>query len=114
MSDLVSTRARLRRLVLVAGWLLIALCLGWEWWWAPVLPALARNRPRAYQWATLVVLLYLCEGMVRATSEGSPVRELAVAELILAAIVYVGAIRWLRAGRGDHGGDRSRSGKNGS
>jgi len=123
MSDPVSTRARQRRLVLVSGWLLIVLCLGWEWWWAPLraggsllvlkalplavlLPAVARDRPRAYQWITLVILLYLCEGLVRATSEGSPVRELAVIELALSATIYLGAIRWLRAGRPDRGDRR--------
>lgn len=119
MSDPVSTRARQRRLVLVSGWLLIALCLGWEWWWAPLrpggsllvlkalpllvlLPAIARGRARAFQWTTLVILLYACEGVVRATSEGSPVRELAVIELVLAATIYVGAIRWLRTRRTGH------------
>ena len=116
MSDLASARARLRRLVLVSGWLLIALCIGWEWWWAPLraggsllvlkalpllalLPAMARDRPKAYQWTTLVILLYACEGMVRATSEASPVRELAALELVLALAIYIAAIRWLRVGR---------------
>ena len=123
MSDLVATRARLRRLVLVSGWLLIALCIGWEWWWAPLraggsllvlkalplvvlLPAMARDRPKAYQWTTLVILFYVCEGVVRATSEPSPVRDLAVVELILALTIYVGAIRWLRVGRQEKGSTR--------
>ena len=121
MSDLASARARLRRLVLVSGWLLIALCIGWEWRWAPLraggsllvlkaapllalLPAMARDRPKAYQWTTLVILLYACEGMVRATSEASPVRELAALELVLALAIYVAAIRWLRVGRPARGG----------
>ena len=116
MSDLASARARLRRLVLVSGWLLIALCIGWEWWWAPLraggsllvlkalpllalLPAMARGRPKAYQWTTLLILFYACEGVVRATSEASPVHELALVELMLALIIYIGAIRWLRVGR---------------
>ena len=110
------TRFRQRRLVLASGWLLVALCIAWEWWLAPLrpggsllmlkvapllllLPAMARSLPRAYQWTTLIILLYACEGVVRAASEPSPVRPLAVLELVLASTIYVGSILWLRAGR---------------
>lgn len=107
-------RAGYRRLLLAAGWLLVLLCLAWEWALAPLrpggsllilkvlpllllLPAMARGIRRAYQWTTLIILAYVCEAIVRATSEASPVRELALAELLLATAVYVLAIRWLRA-----------------
>lgn len=116
MTDPAIARTRLRRLVLLSGWMLVALCIGWEAWWAPLrpggsllvvkalpmlvlLPGLARERPRAYQWTTLVILLYVCESVVRMMSEASPVRDLAGLELILALVIYVGAIGWLRAAR---------------
>lgn len=114
--DAAAIRARQRRHVLLSGWLLVALCVAWEGWLAPLrpggsllmlkvapllilLPGMARGLPRAYQWTTLLILLYVCEGVVRAASESSPVRDLAVLELMLALTVYVCAILWLRAGR---------------
>lgn len=65
---------------------LIALCLGWELWWAPLRPGgsalvfkafplllplmgILKGRRYTYQWASLLILLYLCEGLVRATSD---------------------------------------------
>ena len=116
MPNLQPTCARRRLVVLLAGWALVALSLGWEWWWAPLrdggsllvlkavpmavlLPSLARSQRRTYQWTTLVVLLYVCEGLVRAISDPPPARDLAVVELLLAATVYVAAILWLRADR---------------
>ena len=124
--DPATIRAHQRRLVLVSGWLLVALCLAWEAWLAPLrpggsllmlkvtpllflLPAMARGLPRAYQWTTLIILLYVCEGVVRALSEDSPVRELALLELLLALTVYVCAILWLRAGRPPRASRRRRS-----
>lgn len=116
MPDPDPTRAHRRLIVLLAGWALVVLCLAWEWSLAPLreggsllilkaapmavlLPWLARSRPRAYQWTTLVILLYICEGLVRATTDPRPARDLAMVELLLAGVVYVWAILWLRADR---------------
>jgi uncharacterized membrane protein len=100
--------ARRTRAVAVAGVLaLIALCVGWELWWAPSvaggswvlaakalpllapLPGLMRLRMYTYRWLSLLVWLYVSEGVVRAASDPAPGRWLALAEVALALAVFV-------------------------
>jgi len=98
-----------RRLAAAASVALVALiflCVAWELWLAPlrpggsmlvlkVLPLLAalfgtlRGRRYTYQWSSLLSLLYIAEGMVRATSDAPPSAALAWAEAAL-AIVWFG------------------------
>ncbi|WP_418236018.1 DUF2069 domain-containing protein [Comamonas serinivorans] len=86
---------------------LIALCMGWELAWAPTvpggswvlaakalpllpaLPGLLRLRMYTYRWLSLLVWLYVTEGVVRAASEMGPSRLLALAEVALAAALFV-------------------------
>ena len=93
---------------------LIFLCLAWELWLAPlrpggswlvlkVLPLLAplfgvlRGRRYTYQWASLLVLAYLAEGVVRAWSEAGTAAQLAGIEIALAAAFFASAIAGARA-----------------
>lgn len=98
-----------RTLVLAGITALLLLSLAWELWLAPLrpggsllalkalplaaaLPALARGRLRAYQWWSMLILLYLCEGVVRGMSDATATgRALGWIEAVLAAVVY-GAI----------------------
>lgn len=93
-----------RRLVAAASVTLVALiflCVAWELWLAPlraggsmlvlkVLPLLAalfgtlRGRRYTYQWSSLLSLLYIAEGVVRATSDTAPSATLAWGEAALA------------------------------
>lgn len=102
----------------VASWaLLLALCVAWELWLAPIkpqgswlwlkalpialtLPAFARRRPtqkhfRALQLALLTSTLYLLEGSVR-VFESFPVKALALAELAIFAVFFASAVKVLR------------------
>jgi uncharacterized membrane protein len=91
---------------------LIVLGLAWELWLAPtgsgtlavkVLPLLLplaglwRYRLVTYRWLSLLVWLYVCEGALRATSEGGLSQWLAVLELSLSIALFVACALHVRA-----------------
>lgn len=95
---------------------LIFLCVAWELWLAPlrpggsmlvlkVLPLLAalfgtlRGRRYTYQWSSLLSLLYIAEGMVRATSDPLPSATLAWFEAALATAWFGLCLAFARATR---------------
>ena len=95
---------------------LIALCLLWEGWLAPLrsggswlilkgafllLPlfGILRGRRYTYKWVSLFVQFYLLEGLVRATSDSGISRWLAVGETALAMVLFVSVILYIRATR---------------
>jgi uncharacterized membrane protein len=84
---------------------LIALCLGWELWWAPLRPGgsvlvfkvlplllplmgILKGRRYTYQWASLLILLYLGEGLLRATSDPGHSWVFAAMEAALSTIFF--------------------------
>ena len=92
---------------------LIFLCLGWELWWAPLrpggsmlvlkaLPLLAplfgilRGKRYTFQWSSMFILLYLMEGLIRATSDQIPSRYFALAETMLSLVFLVSAVAYVR------------------
>lgn len=92
---------------------LIALSIAWEGMIAPlrpggswlilkVLPLLLplfgvlRGTRYTYQWASMLIWLYLSEGIVRAWSDRPPASGLAVAETALAGGFFVAAIFYAR------------------
>ena len=106
----------LRRLVVGSFIALIALGLAWELWLAPLrpsgwalslkvvplalaLPSLVRGRVRAFQWWSMLVLVYLAEGLVRATSDRGPGVALAIVETGLATLAFTGILLYVRAAR---------------
>lgn len=96
-----------------ASWLaLLVLCVAWELWLAPIRPGgswlvlkavplllplrgLLRADVKAFQWALMLVLLYLLEGSVRAF-EPAPYGTLAWIELLLVAVFFVAGIVFVR------------------
>lgn len=105
-----------RQVVLVSVTALIVLGLLWELWLAPLrpggswlalkvlplalaLPALRRGSLRAYQWWSMGILFYLCEGAVRAMSDRGPAAAFAVIELALALLAFGGILGYVRAAR---------------
>lgn len=93
---------------------LIALCLTWELWWAPLRPGgsllalkavpllfpltgVLKGRLYTYQWAAMLILLYLMEGVVRAWSDPDPASSLMGGiEVALSLVFYVAAICYVR------------------
>jgi len=82
---------------------LFVLCLAWELWLAPVgrgtlaikalpllvpLAGLWRYRLYTFRWLSLMVWLYVAEGLVRATSDRGPSVPLAWAELLLGVLLF--------------------------
>ena len=101
-----------RAVALAALIALIALGLAWELWLAPtgrgtlalkVLPlvfcvaGLWRHRMYTFRWLSLLIWLYVMEGVVRATSESGLGAALALAEVVLSLLLFAVAgiyIRW--------------------
>lgn len=92
---------------------LIALCLAWELWLAPLrpggswlvlkaLPLLAalfgilRGRRYTHQWASLMIQFYLLEGLTRATADHGMMQRLAVVEVALALLFFAATLIYAR------------------
>jgi uncharacterized membrane protein len=91
---------------------LIALSVAWEWWLAPLrpggtalvlkavplllaLPGVLRQRLYTLQWASMLILLYFCEGIVRGMSEHGLSGRLGWLETLLALVFFVSALAYL-------------------
>ena len=93
---------------------LIILCVGWELWWAPLRPGgtlmalkavpllfavrgVLQRKLYTLQWVSMLSLLYLMEGTVRAWSDMSPLSAaLGGLETLLSLGLYLGAILYVR------------------
>ena len=106
----------LRRVASSALVALIVLCLAWELWLAPLrpggsllalkampllvpLPGIVRGRRYTYQWASLLVLAWFAEGIMRAWSERSLSQLLALGEVFLSVVFFAAAVGYARATR---------------
>lgn len=95
---------------------LIFLCLAWELWLAPIQPGgsrlalkclpllaplfgLLHGRRRTYQWASMLILLYFIEGVVRASTERGASQWLAASEIVLSLIFFCASIGYVRLDR---------------
>jgi uncharacterized membrane protein len=103
-------------MAVVALLALLALCLAWELWLAPLRPGgswlalkalplalplggILAGRRSAYQWSSMLVLAYVAEGVARAWSERGASQLLAAAEVALAALYFATAVDYARATR---------------
>jgi len=92
---------------------LVALCLAWELRLAPLRPGgsmlalkalplllplfgILRGRRYTYQWAAMMILLYLTEGVVRSATDSGPMQLLAGLETLLAVIFFTSAVLYAR------------------
>ncbi len=102
------------KLASVSLLLMILLCLAWELWLAPLRPGgsmlalkalplllplrgILNGRRYTYQWLSLLVLLYLAEGLVRAITDQGSSQWLAMTETVLATMLFVACLGHARA-----------------
>jgi uncharacterized membrane protein len=108
---------RALRLVASASLLgLLALCLAWEMWLAPLrpggslvalkalplslaIPGILNGKRYTYQWSAMLVLAYFAEGVVRAWSERGASQWLAAAEIALSLAFFASAVAYARLTR---------------
>ncbi len=93
---------------------LIALCLAWELWLAPLRPGgsylALKAAPLAiplygivfgsrytYQWTSMFILAYFMEGVMRAWGDTGLSQKLALGEVALAAIFFAAVVAYARA-----------------
>jgi uncharacterized membrane protein len=112
-----SGRARFANMMAIVSLIaLIGLCLAWELRLAPiqaggswlvlkVLPLLAplfgilHGRRYTHQWASLLILAYLTEGLVRVTTDAGMMRVMAGLETALATTFFVASVYFARITR---------------
>ncbi|WP_415036613.1 DUF2069 domain-containing protein [Azonexus sp.] len=104
--------------------LLIFLCILWEGWLAPLRPGgswlilkgavlllplfgILRGKRYTYKWLSLLIQFYLLEGLLRATSEHGPSQLLALLETVLALIVFIACIAFVRRTRASNNSSAS-------
>lgn len=92
---------------------LMALCLAWELWLAPLrpggswlalkalpllapLPGILRRRIYTYQWSSMLILAYFIEGVVRGYAESGLSAYLARTEIALSLLFFGGVIGYVR------------------
>ena len=107
---------RLRRAASAALIALIALCLAWELFLAPLRPggslvalkalplALAQpgivsGRRYTYQWSSLLILAYFAEGVPRTVAERGASQACAAAELVLSVAFFAAVVAFARLTR---------------
>ena len=101
--------ARLRWAAVISLLALIVLSLLWERWLAPIRPGgswlmlkavplllplrgLLNGKRYTYQWSSLLILAYLTEGLVRATSDTGTSQWLAMLETALSSLYFVSVL----------------------
>lgn len=97
---------RLRWITVICLLGLIVLSLLWERWLAPIrpggswlmlkavplllpLPGLLRGKRYTYQWSSLLILAYMTEGLVRASSDTGLSQALGMIETLLATTFFI-------------------------
>lgn len=92
---------------------LIMVCLAWEGWLAPLRPGssalilkavplllplfgILRGKRYTYQWASMFILIYFTEGVVRAWADRGVSAKLALIEILLTVIFFVCTIFYAR------------------
>lgn len=95
---------------------LILLCIAWEGWLAPLKPSgsqlilkgvplllplfgILKGHRYTYQWASMFILFYFTEGVVRAWADTGISAKLAGIEIILSVIFFTCAIFYARLTR---------------
>ena len=95
---------------------LIALCLAWELWLAPLrtggsylafkalplvfpLMGIIQGKRRTNQWSSMFILAYFAEGVMRAWGEQGLSQSLALAEVVLSVVFFAAVVAYARLTR---------------
>lgn len=95
---------------------LVVLCLAWELWLAPLRPGgsllalkaaplalplagILSGRRYTFQWASMLILAYFAEGVVRAWSEPGTSQALAFAEIVFSLAFFASSLTYARLTR---------------
>ena len=95
---------------------LIMLCIAWEGWLAPLKPSgsqlilkavplllplfgILKSHRYTYQWASMFILFYFAEGVVRAWSDTGLSAKLAGIEILLSVIFFICTIFYAKLTR---------------
>ena len=95
---------------------LIALCLAWELWLAPLRPGgslialkalplalpltgILEGKRYTYQWSSMLILAYFAEGVTRAWSDAGLSRTLAFLEVALSLAFFAAVVAFARRTR---------------
>jgi uncharacterized membrane protein len=95
---------------------LIALCLLWELWLAPLRPGgsfvalkalplvfplrgVLEGRRYTFQWSSMLILAYFAEGLTRAWGERGASQQFAIAEVVLSLAFFAAAVSYARLTR---------------
>ena len=95
---------------------LIALCLAWELWLAPLRPGgslvalkalplafplrgIFAGRRYTYQWSSLLILAYFAAGVTRSVAERGAAQACAAAELALSVAFFAAVVTYSRMTR---------------
>ena len=95
---------------------LILLNVGWELWWAPLreggswlvlkaallllpLPGILRARRYTYQWASMFILGFFAEGVMRGWADSGLSSTFGWAQAALCALFFTSVLAFVRAGR---------------
>ena len=95
---------------------LIALCLAWELWLAPLRPGgsllalkalplalplggIFSGKRYTYQWSSLLILAYSAEGLTRAWSDTGLSQQLACLEIVLSVAFFAAVVTYARRSR---------------
>ena len=106
----------LRTLAFASLVALLALCLAWELWLAPLRPGgsllalkaaplalplagIYSGRRYTYQWSSFLMLAYFAEGVVRAWSDSGTGKMLALVEIALSLICFCALVAYARSTR---------------
>jgi uncharacterized membrane protein len=104
---------RMRLLNVSLVFILIALCLSWELWLAPLkggsgalalkcipltfaIGGMLKHRLYTYRWMSLLIWLYFTEGVVRTTGDKGASQWLAGMELALSVALFAGCATYVR------------------
>lgn len=104
---------------------LIFLCIAWEGWLAPLRPGgswmtlkgillllplfgILRGKRYTYKWLSLFIQFYLLEGLTRATSDHGLSQWLAIGETLLATVLFIACILFIRSTRLTNGAKQTK------